>query len=262
MMLWSASCLIRFGICQRFALAEKIGIAFTFAVLLVCSIWNAISYQQLIAEGQIQSNSPISFSTLIAGCLSVFIYEVLREMPEMGRNTIRLCQSTIAVSCVLSGLLFPVAQMACFGMTDYRRNVDVIVVFGAKVHEDGQLSSILEERVLTGCELYHQGLAPQILFSGGPGVGDIHETQGMRRRALELGVPAAAISIDLNGVDTESTVLHSTIVLTRLFDSLHFEWIQIECWISCESVGCGMVSRLDEGDLEWRCSINSSVKTS
>lgn len=208
-MLWSASCLIRFGICQRFALAEKIGIAFTFAVLLVCSIWNAISYQQLIAEGQIQSNSPISFSTLIAACLIIFIYEVLREMPETGRNTIRLCQSTIAVSCVLSGLLFPVAQMACFGVTDYRRNVDVIVVFGAKVHEDGQLSSILEERVLTGCELYHQGLAPQILFSGGPGVGDIHETQGMRRRALELGVPAAAISIDLNGVDTESTAINT-----------------------------------------------------
>ena len=95
--------------------------------------------------------------------------------------------------------------MVCFGTTDYRRNADVIVVFGAKVHKYGGLSSILEERVRTGCELYHEGLAPQILFSGGPGVGDVHETEGMRQRALELGVPAAAIFVDENGVDTEST---------------------------------------------------------
>ena len=127
----------------------------------------------------------------------------------MSRNTIRIYQSTIAASCVMSGLLFPIAQMACFGMTDYRRNADVIVVFGAKVHEDGHLSSILEERVRTGCELYHQGLAHQILFSGGPGVGEVHETEGMRRHALELGVPATAILIDPNGVDTESTAINT-----------------------------------------------------
>ena len=71
------------------------------------------------------------------------------------------------------------------------------------------MSSILEERVRTGCELYHEGLARQILFSGGPGVGEVHETEGMRRRALELGVPATAIFVDLDGVDTESTAINT-----------------------------------------------------
>ena len=209
LLLWSASCLIWLGCCQRFGLAEKTALTLTFCGLLACSIWNAIGYHQLIEAGRIQSNSPISFSMLIAVCLSIFIYEVWREIPEMSRNTIRLCRSTIAVSCVITGLLFPVAQMVCFGTTDYRRDADVIVVFGAKVHEDGRLSSILEERVRTGCELYHQGLAPQILFSGGPGVGEVYETEGMRRRALELGVPVTAIFVDEKGVDTESTAINT-----------------------------------------------------
>ena len=34
--------------------------------------------------------------------------------------------------------LFPVAQVFFFGRTDYRRPADVVVVFGAQVHEDGQ----------------------------------------------------------------------------------------------------------------------------
>ena len=209
LLLWSAACLLWFATRRRFVWSEKIGLFLTIGVLLAASIWNAIGFFRLLSEGNIHSHCLIPFSAIVAICLSIVLFEVWRATAEGRVVTTVLYRLTVATTCLMCGLLFPVAQMVCFGMTDYRRNADVIVVFGAKVHEDGQLSSILEERVRTGCELYHQGLAPQILFSGGPGVGDIHETEGMRRRALELGVPATAISVDLNGVDTASTAINT-----------------------------------------------------
>jgi hypothetical protein len=39
---------------------------------------------------------------------------------------------SIAIAFVASALVFPLAQIATFGMTDYRRPADVIVVLGAK----------------------------------------------------------------------------------------------------------------------------------
>jgi uncharacterized SAM-binding protein YcdF (DUF218 family) len=100
----------------------------------------------------------------------------------------------------------PFAQMFCFGPTDYRRPADAIVVFGARVYADGRVSDALADRVRTGCELYKDGLAKRIIFSGGPGDGDVHETEAMRAMALKLGVPAQAIMLDRDGINTRATV--------------------------------------------------------
>ena len=209
MLLWSATSLLWFATRRQFVRVEKIGLFVTFGGLFASSIWNAMSYFRLLAEREIQSLSPVPFSSLVAACLAIILFGVWRTTPETQTRSRRFHQFVVALTVVVCGLLFPVAQMICFGMTDYRRNADVIVVFGAKVYEDGQLSSILEERVRTGCELYHQGLAPQILFSGGPGIGSVHETEGMRLRAMELGVPDTAIAMDSNGLDTDSTAINT-----------------------------------------------------
>lgn len=111
---------------------------------------------------------------------------------------------------------FPLAQMVCFGLTDYRRPVDAIVVFGARVFSDGTPSPALEERIRTGCRLYLDGLASQIIFSGGPGKGAIDETEAMRRLAIELGVPDSAIVKDPHGLDTQATVQNTTAIFPEL----------------------------------------------
>lgn len=80
------------------------------------------------------------------------------------------------------------------------------MVFGARVYADGSLSLAVADRVRTGCSLYKQGLVQKVIFSGGPGDGDIHETEAMRRMAIQLGVPACDILLDRQGLNTEATV--------------------------------------------------------
>ena len=104
------------------------------------------------------------------------------------------------------GVIFPLAQMFFFGKTDYRRPADAVVVFGARAYADGRPSDALADRVRTGCRLYLDGWAGRVVFSGGPGDGAVHETEAMRRMALDMGVPADAILLDPAGVSTAATV--------------------------------------------------------
>jgi uncharacterized SAM-binding protein YcdF (DUF218 family) len=106
---------------------------------------------------------------------------------------------------VLCAVIFPVAQMICFGLTDYRRPADAIVVFGAGISPDGTPSLALCDRVRTGCLLYKQGLAPVLIFSGGREQ-PIDEPTMMKRLAVEMGVPAKAILLDPDGLNTDATV--------------------------------------------------------
>ena len=106
--------------------------------------------------------------------------------------------------------------MFCFGKTDYRRRADAIVVFGARVYEDGRLSDALADRVRTGCKLYQDGLAGIIVFSGGPGDGRVHETEAMFRAAIELGVPEQAILLDPDGLNTQATVENTCLMFEQL----------------------------------------------
>lgn len=210
---WSACCLLWFAAHRELIRIERLVLTVTFCVLLLASFWNTVSFYRLLAVGAIHARFGVPFSLIVMASLTLLLASVWIRGPTLiGKSSPRgllAYRCGVAIVAALSGLIFPVAQMLCFGSTDYRRPADVIVVLGAKVHASGQLSSILEERVRTGCELYHQQLAPQILFSGGPGVGVIHETEGMRRRALELGVPDSAIICDINGLDTDATVTNA-----------------------------------------------------
>jgi vancomycin permeability regulator SanA len=104
--------------------------------------------------------------------------------------------------------------MFCFGKTDYRRKADVAVVFGARAYASGRPSDALSDRVRTGCALYLEGLVPKLLFSGGPGDGEVHETEAMRRLAESLGVKPEDIILDLEGLSTDATV-RNTVPLFR-----------------------------------------------
>jgi uncharacterized SAM-binding protein YcdF (DUF218 family) len=206
---WSAGCMLWFAGHQRLTGLQQRVLTGTFGSLVLVAIGNMASFYRLLASGAIQAPYPVSFSAFVAACLAIIIAGLW--WPDVSTDTrrSRIYLPAMCSTAIACGLIFPIAQMICFGMTDYRRPADVIVVFGAKVHANGQLSSVLEERVRTGCELYHSGLARHILFSGGPGVGNIHETDAMRKRAIELGVAADAITLDRDGLDTESTVINT-----------------------------------------------------
>jgi len=78
----------------------------------------------------------------------------------------------------------------------------VAIVFGAKVYESGALSPVLEQRVLAGVELYRAGKVRKLLMTGDNGRPEYDEVTAMKRRAIELGVPAEDVVRDFAGFRT------------------------------------------------------------
>jgi len=86
---------------------------------------------------------------------------------------------------------------------------DAAVVLGALVHEDGTLSAMLEDRVAAAARLYRAGRVPKVLLSGDHGRRGYDEVGAMRRRAIELGVPARDVFTDHAGFDTWDSVVRA-----------------------------------------------------
>ena len=174
------------------------------------ALMNSISFFWLLATGRIVAGFPLPFSLLICIGMLLVAHEACRVRGHApGVGTWR-----VVAGGVMLFALFPLALMLFFGNTDYRRPADAVVVFGARAYKDGRLSDALEDRIRTGCELYHAGLAKRLVLSGGPGDGAVHETEAMRRYAIAHGVRAEDIFTDTNGLNTEATV-RNTIPLFR-----------------------------------------------
>jgi uncharacterized SAM-binding protein YcdF (DUF218 family) len=171
---------------------------------------NVITFYFLMATGRIMAGFPVPFSLLICAGMVLVARDGLRRR-ESAKPVV--CWRVVAGCLVLFGL-FPLAQMLFFGNTDYRRPADAVVVFGARAYKDGRLSDALEDRVRTACELYRSGLARRLVMSGGPGDGTIHETEAMRRYAIQHGVRAEDVFVDQHGLNTEATV-RNTVPLFR-----------------------------------------------
>ena len=79
---------------------------------------------------------------------------------------------------------------------------DCILVLGCGVKADGTPSNMLEDRLLTGIELYKQGAAPKLLMSGDHSRVTYDEVNIMKNFAVERGVPSADIFMDHAGFST------------------------------------------------------------
>jgi uncharacterized SAM-binding protein YcdF (DUF218 family) len=183
------------------------------AGLLLIALCDVGRFYVLVAGGRVQSAFPVPLSLLVALALGGVLLDVISNRPGRGGwRESALCAAGLAALLVA----FPLAQMLCFGKTDYRRPADAIVVFGARAYASGRPSDALADRVRTACDLYHDGYASRLIFSGGPGDGEITEPEAMRRFACSLGVPAEAIILDEQGVNTDATV-RNTCGLFRVF---------------------------------------------
>jgi uncharacterized SAM-binding protein YcdF (DUF218 family) len=183
-------------------------------VLLAMALANLLMVYSLALQDAITVGCPVAFSLVVVGALALVLVRMWIS-PLTTRAHVRreVLVAGLTVGVCLLG--FPLAQMYCFGTTDYRRPADVVVVFGARVYADGRASDALADRVRTGCSLYRDGLVRKVVLSGGPGDGDIHETEGMRRLAVQLGVPAEDILIDEQGLSTQETVRHTCPLFDR-----------------------------------------------
>jgi len=197
-----AAAMIAFAVRPRMGNGRrKISIALFAALLAVAGVDTAVYYHVKLTNHLFDAPwAPLSLAVLAT--LTLLLWAALRN-----RSTTSSRAQWFALSATfgLLTILAPLAQMFVYGNTDYRRPADAIVVLGARVYANGRTSDAAADRVATACDLYHRGLAPRLILSGGPGDGDIHETEGMRRLAIRLGVPPEAIATDTGGIDTEAT---------------------------------------------------------
>lgn len=84
----------------------------------------------------------------------------------------------------------------------YYTAADCILVLGAGVREDGSPSNMLEDRLLTGIDIYENGLCKTLLMSGDHGHSDYDEVNCMKSYAATAGVPTEDIFMDHAGFST------------------------------------------------------------
>ncbi|MCR9142349.1 MAG: YdcF family protein [bacterium] len=187
-------------------------------------VQNIIQYYVLLVSGMIDSAFPVPLSLFLLIPVAAMLREcsqsdlLLRPGRAGGRamDALRVATTLGAVA-----VLFPFAQMICFGSTDYRRSADVAVVFGARAYADGRMSTALYDRARTGVTLYNERLVGRLFFSGGPGDGDVHEVEAMRSYALKHKVDPRDIMLDREGLSTQATVENSA----RAFEEIGYDRI-------------------------------------
>ena len=211
-LLVSAVCLIGFAVWPPRSVWRQFLTFACLGALGIATLVNTVQFYWLLARHAVRAGIPIPLSLLIGVSLGIILTVCVRR-PQFAAHSWNLTP-TLAV-CVACVVTFPIAQMLCFGKTDYRRPADAVVVLGARVYADGRPSDALADRVRTACQLYRDGLARKLILSGGPGDGVIHETESMRRMALQLGVKADDIWLDEAGLNTQATVKNTEAVFSR-----------------------------------------------
>ena len=101
-----------------------------------------------------------------------------------------------------------------YGYRDEQRPVDVIVVLGSGLRRDGHAGPSLTRRSLRAAELWHQGLAPQIICTGGKTErAPRPEAEACRDILLEQGVPSGAITLENRSFSTEENAINTRAIM-------------------------------------------------
>ena len=116
------------------------------------------------------------------------------------------CASLLAISTAVCHKTAPRITSAD-ALREAGEHFDVILVLGCAVRADGTPSHMLEDRILTGVDLYEAGLADNILMSGDRSVG-YDEVGTMEREAISLGVPQEVILLDPKGYSTYESIVN------------------------------------------------------
>jgi uncharacterized SAM-binding protein YcdF (DUF218 family) len=213
-----AALLITYAFVPRVGRGRLVFACILLGAAILAALVNAVTFYLLLGQRRITSSFPLPLSIIIAASLVVIL---IAHAQQPGDH-----RFVFAAAFVLAGIAFPLAQISLFGLTDYRRPADLVVVFGARAYADGSASDALADRVRTACALYRAGLAPKLLLSGGPGDGSVDEPEAMRRLARTLGVPDEALELDPHGVNTEATVRNTMSLLAarpqRILAVSHF----------------------------------------
>lgn len=117
---------------------------------------------------------------------------------------------------LLLWLLGVAAWIIWVGDRDQAAPADAIIVLGAAAY-DAKPSPVFEERIRHGLDLYRQGYAPKLIFTGGfGGTGArFSESQVARRYALKQKIPVSDILIETRSRTTRQNLVEAKRVMQK-----------------------------------------------
>ena len=123
-------------------------------------------------------------------------------------------------------------------------DADCVMVLGARVYEEGVLSSVLKDRVSVGIELYFAGAGKKLLMTGDHGQIHYDEVNGMKAAALEAGVPEDDLFLDHAGFSTYESMVRAKevfgvkkmVVVTQSFHLPRAVWLARQMGIEAYGV--------------------------
>lgn len=113
-----------------------------------------------------------------------------------------LCSVNLYVKILAGKRIFTMDRLVERQEEQLGEKADAVLVLGARVWENGEMSAMLKERVDYGIEVYKKGLAEKIIMSGDHGRVDYDEVNTMKTYAVEQGVPSEDIFMDHAGFST------------------------------------------------------------
>lgn len=117
------------------------------------------------------------------------------------------------VTISVTGWLLTLAAIVLWAQRDDSSTADVIVVLGAAQY-DGRPSPVLKARLDHAVELYKQGMAPRLLFTGGRREGDaVSEAISGQRYSVKQGVPNKAILLEGTSRTTLASIRGTALLL-------------------------------------------------
>jgi uncharacterized SAM-binding protein YcdF (DUF218 family) len=210
------------------------GAALVLVAHLVLALVNVAEFYLLRSQGL--TAAPLPFSLLTVAFLAAGIARTFYDGPSATRKW-------ALAGALVAGPALLLLHLFSFGATDYARPAKAIVVFGARVYEDGSASLALEDRVKHGIALYKAGLAPKLILSGAP-----DEVPAMRRLALQACVPEAALVCDAAGVNSYATLanlnVRDVVAVSHYYHLARIKLTAHRMGIACATSPCPMSRRL------------------
>lgn len=139
-------------------------------------------------------------------------------------------------------------------------SADAAVILGARVYINGSPSQVLADRLDTGVALYKAGKVKKLLMTGDHGQVTYDEVNGMRRYAINEGVPEEDIFMDHAGFSTYDSMYRArdiflvkkSIIVTQEFHLPRALYIARSLGLDAEGVVADKREYAGEGYLYFR----------
>lgn len=122
----------------------------------------------------------------------------------------------ILIGCVVVVGLFAwavIARLTAPSSNTSLNRFDAIIVLGSPADGDGHPTPLLLSRVTEGVNEYERGVAPRLIFTGGPTRAQFAEAEVMARTARAEGIPESAIFIEPQAMNTIQNACYSVRIM-------------------------------------------------